>query len=760
MHKRMVLRYTGNMSFSRLMEIAQGYLPPPKIALIQDAYEFAAKAHQGQTRRSGGPYIEHPLQTALVLAELQLDATTLAAALLHDVPENCSISVSEIGVKFGPEVAKLVNGVTRLGKLSWTGEDAAMRQSQAENLRKMLVAMAEDLRLVFIKLADRLHNMRTLGALPAEKQRSIARENLEIYAPLAHRLGIWELKWQLEDLSFRYLEPEAYYRVAALVTARRSQREGFIDRTIPVLEQEFERAGLVAEISGRPKHIYSIYQKMERYTAQGKRFDDIHDLLALRVLVASVPECYSAVGTIHSLWRPLPGAFDDYIANPKPNGYQALHTAVMCSGTTPLEVQVRTHEMHYLAEYGVAAHWRYKEGETRDIHFEEGIAWLRQLIDWHRELSGAEEFLESVKTDIFIDQVFVYTPKGEIKDLPKGSTPLDFAYRVHTELGHRCVGAKVNGRLVPINYKLNNGDVVEVMSAKKARGPSRDWLSPHLGYVNTSHAREKIRQWFRKQERAESIEHGRELLERELRRLGIKLSEREKIARLVGYDDTDDFLLAISYGDITTHQIALKLAGEEQPLKTAVEVPPPAPSAAGVRVLGTGDLLTSLAQCCHPVPGDKIIGYVTRSRGVTVHRQDCYNVVHGGEKERLVAVEWGQASLLYPVSIQVKGWDRVGLVRDITAVVAEEGVNITSVNSAHGDATTFTTYFTLETTGLLQISRLMAKIGGVRGVMGVSRVGDEMTIGARRPAEKPAPIKERQVKRDTKETEEVDIASY
>jgi len=743
------------------MEIAQGYLPPSKVALVQDAYEFAAKAHQGQVRLSGEPYIEHPLQTALVLAELQLDATTLVAALLHDVPENCDVSVSEIEARFGPEVARLVDGVTRLGKLSWTEEDAAMRQSQAENLRKMLVAMAEDLRVVFIKLSDRLHNMRTLGALPAEKQHSVARETMEIYAPLAHRLGIWELKWQLEDLSFRHLEPEAYYRVADLVAARRTQREGVIGRIIPILEQEFERSGLVAEISGRPKHIYSIYQKMEKYAAEGKRFDDIHDLLALRVLVASVAECYSAVGAIHSLWRPLPGAFDDYIASPKPNGYQSLHTVVMGLGTTPLEVQVRTHEMHNIAEYGVAAHWRYKEGETRDSHFEEGIAWLRQLVDWHRELAGAEEFLESVKTDIFIDQVFVFTPKGEIKDLPKGSTPLDFAYRVHTELGHRCVGAKVNGRLVALNYKLNNGDVVEIMSTKKDRGPSRDWLSPHSGYINTSHAREKIRQWFRKQERAENIEHGRELLERELRRLGIKLSEQGKLAGLFGYDDTDDFLLAIGYGDITTHQIALKLAGEPPP-KVAAEVTPPTPSipsAAGVQVLGTGDLLTQLAQCCHPVPGDKIIGYVTRSRGVTVHRQDCSNVIQGSDKERLVAVEWGRTDLLYPVSIQVKAWDRVGLVRDITSVVAEEGVNITTMNSAHGDANTFTTHFALETTGLPQMSRLMAKIAGVRGVISVSRVGDEMTIKARQSSKKAVSIRGRQVKRGTEETEEVDIAS-
>ena len=472
------------------MDKAGEYLPPEKIALVENAYDFAAKAHQGQVRKSGEPYLEHPLKVALTLAELQLDATSLASALLHDVPENCGIPVSEIEAKFGPEVAKLVNGVSKLGRLSWSAQGMATREVQAENLRKMLVAMAEDLRVVFIKLADRLHNMQTLAALPLEKQRGIAQETLEIYAPLAHRLGISELKWQLEDLSFRYLEPEKYRQIANLIAARRARRERFIAKVIHILSREFDKVGLKAEMLGRPKHIYSIHQKMEKYAALGKDFDDIHDLLALRVLVSTVPECYTAIGVIHSLWHPLPDEFDDFIANPKPNGYQSLHTAVMCLGVVPLEVQVRTYEMHHVAEYGVAAHWRYKEGEKRDIHFEERIGWLRQLVEWHRELSGAEEFLESVKTDIFIDQVFVYTPKGEIKDLPKGSTPLDFAYRVHTELGHRCVGAKVNGRLVPLNYQLNNGDVVEIVTSKGAKGPSRDWLSHHLGYIKTSHARE------------------------------------------------------------------------------------------------------------------------------------------------------------------------------------------------------------------------------------------------------------------------------
>ncbi|MFC1950602.1 RelA/SpoT family protein [Chloroflexota bacterium] len=717
------------MSLDQLMEKAQAYLPPEKLALVEDAYDFAVKAHQGQVRKSGDPYMVHPLQTALTLAELQLDASSLAAALLHDVLENCGVPISEIKDKFGLEVAKLVDGTTKLGKLSLqTPMEVTSRASQAENLRKMLMAMAEDVRVVFIKLADRLHNMHTLDALPLEKQYSIAHETLEIYAPLAHRLGIWELKWQLEDLSFRYLEPEKYHQIANLIVSRRIQRENFIDQVIQLLGQEFDRVGLNAEMSGRPKHIYSIHRKIEKYSALGKDFDDIHDLLALRVLVDTIPDCYSAVGIIHSLWRPLPEEFDDFIANPKPDGYQSLHTTVMCLGATPLEVQIRTHNMHHIAEYGVAAHWRYKEGETKDIHFEEKISWLRQLIEWHRELRGAEEFLESVKTDIFMDQVFVYTPKGEIKDLPKGSTPLDFAYRVHTELGHCCVGAKVNGRLLSLNYQLKNGDVVEVMSTKGAKGPSHDWLSPHLGYIKTSHAREKIRQWFKKQERTENIERGRGILEKEMRHLGIKLSEREELVKLFKYDSLNDFLVAIGCGDIATHQIALKLAAQQEQPREVAEIAPLKQSESAVKVLGEEDMLTQLGQCCHPVPGDKIIGYVTRSRGVTIHRQDCYSVAHGTERERLVKVEWGQPDSLYPVNIKIEAWDRVGLVRDVTTIVAEEKINIGTINSVNHNDHTISISLTLEIRGLAQLSRLLVKIEGIRGVISVARVGDEATI--------------------------------
>ncbi len=723
--------------FDKLLEKIKSYIPPEKIAVVEEAYKFAAEKHKGQVRLSGEPFLEHPLQTAYILSELQFDASSLAAALLHDIPEDTGTPLAEIETRFGPEIARLVDGATKMGKVTLAGSTATVvSATQAENLRKMLLAMAEDLRVVFIKLADRLHNMRTLKYLPREKQLKIAQETLEIYTPLAHRLGIWELKWQLEDLAFSFLQPQEYQQIARLVDVKRIEREKFIDRAIEMLKKEFERVGLTVDISGRPKHIYSIYQKTQKYAAQGKHFDEIYDLFALRVLVGTVTECYSAVGVIHSIWHPLPDTFDDYIANPKPNGYQALHTAVMCLGITPLEIQVMTREMYHIAEYGVAAHWRYKEGSKTDMQFEDRVAWLRQLIEWHRELSGAEEFLESVKTDIFIDQVFVYTPKGEIKDLPKGATPLDFAYRVHTNLGHRCIGAKVNGKLVPFNTTLKNGDVVEIIASKSDRGPSLDWLNSNLGYVRTSHATTKIRQWFNKQTRAENIERGRQMLDKELRRLGIK-TEREVLAGLFGYITLDDFYAAAGDGSVTSNQIVLKLAAQEEKVKepAATVLPRSAPS--GVQVLGVGDLMTSLAQCCHPVPGDKIIGYITRSRGVTIHRADCINVLNEDEKERLIPVEWGQSDLLYPVRVQVEAWDRVGLVRDVTTVVAEEKINIASISLASGNGQNITIHLTLETKGLAQLSQILKKIDGVRGVVSVTRVGTEPSKQS--AASQPAP---------------------
>jgi GTP pyrophosphokinase len=724
-------RQTG--SLDSLVEKASRYIPAEKLETVKRAYEFARLSHQGQMRVSGEPYLVHPLQVALILAELQFDSAALTAALLHDTIEDCGVPLEKIGKEFGPEVASLVDGTTKLEELSRKSpvpgtKSGIQAEQQAENLRKLLVAMAEDLRVVFIKLADRLHNMRTLSALTPEKKERIARETLEIYAPLAHRLGVWELKWELEDLSFRYLEPEKYSHISKMVNLRRTQREVLINQMIEILKREFEKAGLKCEVTGRPKHLYSIYQKMEKYETQGKRFDDIQDLLALRVLVNTVPDCYNAIGVVHSLWHPMPGNFDDYIANPKANGYQSLHTAVMAMRSIPLEVQIRTYDMHHFAEYGVASHWRYKEGEKADGKFEEKLGWLRQLVDWHRELTGAEEFLESVKTDIFNDQVFVFTPKGEIKDLPQGATPVDFAYRIHTDLGHRCIGAKVNGRLVPLNYQLKNGEVVEIVVARKDKTPSRDWLNPNLGYVRTSHAREKLRQFFKRQERAENIDLGRNLLEKEIRRLGLKVGNREEIARVFRYDSVDDFLAAVGYGGISLHQISMKLASQQEAPKPVAEQAPAKRPTSSVRVLGAGNMLTNIARCCNPVPGDAITGYITRNKGVTVHRSDCHNIVRPDlERERLVEVDWGQSDSLYPVRLNLVAWDRVGLVRDFSTVVAGEKINITSMTVTETEDGVSTIDFTLSTSSVYQLSRLINKLEGIKGVVSITRIGEDST---------------------------------
>jgi len=532
-----------------------------------------------------------------------------------------------------------------------------------------------------------------------------------------------DAKWQLEDLAFRYLKPRLYHRIARLVAGKRAEREGFIAEVSQILCQELDKVDIKAKVYGRPKHIYSIYQKMGKYDAQGKNFGDIHDLFALRVLVDSVSDCYKALGVLHNLWRPIPEEFDDFIANPKDNGYQALHTTVMCKDTRPLEIQIRTHGMHRVNEYGVAAHWLYKEGKVGE-QFNDELAWLQQLGDWREELDS-EEFLESIKTDVLVDRVFIYTPKGEIKELPRGATPLDFAFRIHTDLGYRCIGAKVNGKLEPLNYTLKNGDVVEIMASKVDKGPSLDWLNSELGYLKTSHARSKVRQWFNKQERSQSIETGRQIWDKELKRLGIGLPGVDKVARLLDYDGADDLFAALGSGSINSSQIMLKLSGDLEPTGEGVEVLPPRKvSPVSINVLGVGDLLTRLANCCHPLPGDKIIGYITQGRGITVHRRDCPNIIHEQEKERLVKVEWGDVAHVYPVMIQVDAWDRVGLVRDISAIIAEEGVNLGEVSMGNHNDGSVALYFTLEVKGAAQLSKIMSRIYSVWNVVSVMRKGE------------------------------------
>ncbi|MEW6142526.1 MAG: bifunctional (p)ppGpp synthetase/guanosine-3',5'-bis(diphosphate) 3'-pyrophosphohydrolase [Chloroflexota bacterium] len=715
------------MNSSALLDKAREYLPPDKVTLVQAACDFAIRAHEGQVRKSGKPFVEHPLSVATTLAELQLDAATLAAAMLHDVVEDSGIPIEEVQSKFGQEVAGLVDAATKLSKVNWTlpaGSQTTPGQApQAENLRKMLIAMAEDIRVVFIKLADRLHNMRTLNVLPEDRRRVIAKETLEIFAPLAHRVGMWEVKWQLEDLSFRYLEPREYHRIARRIAIRRAEREQLVNDVIKTVAEELEKVGVKAEVTGRPKHIYSIYEKTKKYAALGKDFNDIHDLQAVRILVDNVSDCYKALGVIHGLWHPILEEFNDYIANPKDNGYQSLHTTVLVHGSTPLEMQIRTYEMHRIAEYGVAAHWRYKDGEVRDLKFEEKMTWLRQLIDWQKELN-IDQFMESVKTDIFTDQVFVFTPKGEIKALPRDATPLDFAYLIHTELGHRCIGAKVNGKLVPLNHILSNGDIVEIMTTKGPKAPSFDWLNADLGYLNTSHARTKVRQWFKKQEKSQNIERGRQLLEKELKRLGLGQMKTEEVASQFGYAVVDDFYEALGDGDISTRQIDIKLTASPEEPKVTAEAAAPKRPPSGIRVLGVGDLLTNLARCCNPVPGDEIIGYVTRSSGVSVHRKDCRNIIHVREPERLIGVEWAKGEEVYPVGIQVQGWERVGLLRDITNVIAEDKVNIIGVNVVEHNDETSTLNLVIEVRNMAQLVRLMSKTQAVRGVISVARSGD------------------------------------
>jgi GTP pyrophosphokinase len=713
---------------------AAEYIPAERLGIIREAYEYAANCHEGQKRQTGDPYISHPLEVTLMVAQLELDANALAASLLHDVQEDCGVANEVISAKFGIEIARLVDGLTKLEKLPMhfaAGDQVARDSVQAQNLRKMFLAMAEDINVVLIKLCDRLHNMRTLWAFQnVEKQRRIALETQEIFAPLANRLGVWQIKWELEDLAFRYLEPEKYREIAELLASKRQARETYIEEAGEVLREQLKAAGIEAEVTGRAKHIYSIYQKMGRYSNQAKSFDQIYDLLAVRVFVDSVAECYHALGVVHALWRPMPGQFDDYIANPKDSMYQSLHTTVVGIGGRPLEIQIRTHDMHRVAEYGVAAHWRYKEGGKQQGKDEERIAWLRQLLDWQRDLAGAEEFVESVKTDIFHDQVFVYTPKGAVLDLPAGATPLDFAYRIHTDLGHQTVGAKVNGRMVSLNSTLRNGDVVDVMRSRTSKGPSRDWLNGNLGYVRTSHSKEKIRQWFRRQERADDIDRGRELLEKEMRRLALDLSARqEQILSIFNYTNWEDFLAALGYGGVSTNSIAKKLGALIQEEEAAAEPPPQMPAkqapamlgGPGLRVLGVGNLLTTIARCCNPVPGDQIVGYVTRTRGVTVHRADCHNVLNEDERERLVEVEWGTVAKLYPVSVRIEAWDRVGLLRDITTVVTEDKVNMVGVRTNENNDGSVSILATLETTGIEQLSRLLSRIEIIRGVRSVER---------------------------------------
>ncbi|MBM3140890.1 MAG: bifunctional (p)ppGpp synthetase/guanosine-3',5'-bis(diphosphate) 3'-pyrophosphohydrolase [Chloroflexi bacterium] len=707
-----------------LLGTLASYLPSERVDAARAALDFAISCHDGQTRLSGDPYVTHPIAVAQLVADLRLDIQTVQAALLHDVIEDSGVTHAELSKQFGRDVARLVEGATKIERLPIGGANDGP-SADAETLRKMLLAMAEDIRVVIVKLADRLHNMRTLEHLPADRQLAIATETLDIYAPLASRLGIWQFKWELEDLAFRYAEPEAYRRVARIISTKRSERERFVRRVESELRRALEEAEVEAEVVGRVKHLYSIHQKMRRYAAEGKSLDQIHDLLALRVLVRSVADCYNALGIVHQTWRPIPGSFDDYIANPKESLYQSLHTSVLGPGARPFEVQIRTLEMHELAEYGVAAHWQYKEEpRRRDLQYEERMAWLRHLIEWQQEASGTEDFLESVKTDVFNDQVFVYTPRGDVRVLPAGSTPLDFAYRIHTDLGHNCVGAKVNGRLVPLTTKLSNGDIVEIMRSRSPKGPSRDWLMASLGYLGSSHARQKVRQWFRRQQRSDNVDRGREQVDREVDRLGLARLP-DDLYRQLGYESMEDLYAAVGSGDVSVQKLINRLAEQAPPSAPPLDAPTVSPrrGSPGVHVLGTSGLATTLSRCCRPVPGDAIIGYVTRSRGVSVHRRDCGNAQRADDSGRLIDCDWGPSAERYSAAVEVDAWDRVGLLRDISTIVAGDGVNMVGVRTEeHPDRTT-TVHLTLETEGGAQFARLLSHLDGVRGVISVRRAG-------------------------------------
>lgn len=714
-------------------------LTPNDQALIERAYFKAKKSHEGQVRKSGEPYFTHCVAVAGILADLKLDSETIAAALMHDIIEDTDVTDDDLRAEFGPNIARLVDGVTKLTNLplgpisNGSNRRTSAINREMEYIRKMLLTMDDDVRVVLVKLADRLHNMRTLGYMPPEKQERIARETMDIFAPLANRLGIWQIKWELEDLSFRYLNPPAYRQIAASLDERRADRERYVERIANALRSELGKFGITdAVITGRPKHIYSIYRKMER---KNLPLEQIYDVRAVRVIVSEEQHCYLVLGLVHKLWRPIPNEFDDYIANPKDNFYRSLHTAVLDDQGKTLEVQIRTWEMHEDAEYGIAAHWRYKEGNQRnnDKSFEKRVAYLRRLMEFGTNTGeDTETFITRMKEEVFQDRVYAFTPKGDIIDLPVGATPIDFAYHIHTEIGHRCRGAKIQGKLVPLNYQLKTGDQVEVLTAKRG-GPSMDWLNEALGYAKTSRARSKIRHWFRKQNRDKHISLGREALERELKRLGVldKMSF-ESVMHLFDYSKQDDFLAAIGSGDITGTQISnyvlenerreRELANFEEEMLKPRARSATADSAKGVTILGTGGLLVNLAKCCSPMPGDEIIGYVTRGRGVTVHRQDCPNMTGIADTERLIEVSWGSTApeQRYTVPVEIVAHDREGLLRDVSTLIADERVNITSVDvvTKHSIATL---NLCIEISNNKQLARILSKVETIPSVVEARR---------------------------------------
>src|ERR1700681_4617499 len=711
------------MTIADLVGKVRQYDPSLEEGWLERVYEVADRAHEGQHRASGESYIAHPLAVADVLADLEMDRDTIAAALLHDVVEDTAISNEQVAAEFGVEIAALVDGVTKLTRIPYQSKEDA----QVENLRKMFLAMAKDIRVIIIKLADRLHNMRTLSSLPEAKQQSIARETIEIYAPIAHRLGISRVKWDLEDLALRYLDPEAYRDIAERVAKKRVEREEAVSFVITDLKSEFEKVGGQADTTGRPKHFYSIHKKM----LKGRDFSTIYDLTAVRVIVDSVKDCYGALGVVHAMWKPLPGRFKDYIAMPKPNMYQSLHTTVVGPGGDPLEVQIRTWEMHRTSEYGVAAHWRYKEGSKNDDAGQK-LTWLRSLLEWQNDMRDSRVFMENLKLDLFDTQVFIFSPKGDVFSMPATATPLDFAYQVHTDVGHHCVGAKVNGKIVPLDSHIKNGDIVEILTNKSSR-PSLDWLS----IVRTSGAKHKIKQWFRKEQKEENTLRGQEAVEQELARAGLRVDVARgdvigKIAHKLNYHSATDLFAAIGFGDVNASHVVQRLR-EESKADNVVEIatlPRPATTrriarnSSGIRIAGVDDVLVRLSKCCSPVPGDPIMGFVTIGRGVSVHRADCPNTAYmNAAPERILEAEWlTKSALTHAVDIEIEATDRSGLLQDVLGVAAELKTQISSVNARAKRDKSALISLTAQISDLEHLQKLLHKLKTIKDVRNVWRV--------------------------------------
>jgi GTP pyrophosphokinase len=713
------------MTFAELVTSVKSYDSALDEAWLQRVYDRAVQAHEGQRRASGESYVEHPLAVAGILAELEMDRQTIAAALLHDVVEDTSITTEQVAADFGKEIASLVDGVTKLTRIPYQSKEEA----QVENLRKMFMAMAKDIRVIIIKLADRLHNMRTLGSLPPPKQLAIARETLDIYTPIAHRLGIWKIKWDMEDLCLRYIDPERYREIVERVAKTRNEREGVVSSVIEKLNAEFKTLSVNARIEGRPKHFYSIYTKMKN----GRDFSTIYDLTAIRIIVDSVKDCYAALGAVHALWTPLPGRFKDYIAMPKPNMYQSLHTTVVGPEGEALEIQIRTWDMHRTSEYGIAAHWRYKEGGKAD-QFENKLSWLRALLEWQKDMRDSRVFMENLKLDLFDSQVFIFSPRGDVFSMPAGGTPLDFAYAVHTDVGNHCVGARVNGRIVPLDSTVQNGDICEILVNKSSGRPSLDWLS----IVKTSSAKHKIKQWFRKERREENVLAGQEAVEKELarRHIGFDVLRGElveRIARRMNYVAPSDLFAAIGFGDASAVSVINRIKEELKSSKVVefdtIARPPSvsrrtARKSSGIRIAGVDDVLVRLSKCCSPVPGDPLVGYVTIGKGVSVHRADCPNVAYmTATPERMLEASWiGKIEITHAVDVEVEALDRPALLQDIMAVFAELKTLVSSVTARVKRDRHAVVSLTVQIHDLDHLHKILRKLETLKDVRRVYRV--------------------------------------